>query len=149
MQSCVLIKFGEIVLKGRNRSVFYSQLRRNVVRLLRDLGPLELRQRGGALAVLAPVPAELLVDRARDVLGVTLLHPALVLEKSADAACAAAVDLLRDRPGRTFAVRHTAPTPVEIAQPTSPATSNGTSRGIGMHDRSGRTAASANDEMKE
>jgi thiamine biosynthesis protein ThiI len=105
MRSCVLVKFGEIVLKGRNRSLFYAQLRRNAVRLLRDLGPLELRQRGGALAVLSPAPADELLARARDVLGVSLLHPALVLEKSPEAACAAAVDLLRDRPGATFAVR--------------------------------------------
>jgi hypothetical protein len=52
-------------------------------------------------------------------------------------------------PGRTPAVRQTAPTPVVTAQPTSPATSKGTSRGIGMHERSGSTVASANDEMKE
>src|SRR6476646_4677711 len=105
MDGCVLLKFGEIVLKGRNRSRFYAQLRRNVTRLLRDLGPLELRQRGGAMAVLAPVPSEVLVERARDVLGLTLLHPAVVLEKSPEAACAAAIELLRGRPGRTFAVR--------------------------------------------
>ncbi len=103
--SCVLIKFGEIVLKGRNRSLFYTQLRRNAVRLLRDLGPLELRQRGGALAVLSPAPADELLARARDLLGITLLHPVLVLEKSPEAACAAAVDLLRDRPAGTFAIR--------------------------------------------
>ena len=36
MQSCVLLKFGEIVLKGRNRVLFYAQLRRNVQRLLRE-----------------------------------------------------------------------------------------------------------------
>ncbi len=101
----MLIKFGEIVLKGRNRSLFYSQLRRNTVRLLRDLGPLELRQRGGALAVLSPAPTAELLERARDLLGVTLLHPAVLVEKTPEAACAAAVDLLRDRPGATFAVR--------------------------------------------
>ncbi len=105
MRGCVLIKFGEIVLKGRNRSLFYGQLRRNVVRLLRDLGPLELRQRGGALAVLSPASPDLLVERARDLLGASLLHPAVVLEKTPDAVCAAAVDLLRGRPGATFAVR--------------------------------------------
>ena len=105
MHGCVLIKFGEIVLKGRNRSLFYGQLRRNVVRLLRDLGPLELRQRGGALAVLSPAPSDVLVERARELLGASLLHPALVLEKTPAAACAAAVDLLRGRPGATFAVR--------------------------------------------
>jgi tRNA uracil 4-sulfurtransferase len=99
------MKFGEIVLKGRNRGLFYSQLRRNVLRLLDDLGPLELRQRGGALAVLAPVGSDELTARARDVLGVSLLNPALVLEKTPEAACAAAVELLRGRPGGTFAVR--------------------------------------------
>jgi thiamine biosynthesis protein ThiI len=105
MQSCALLKFGEIVLKGRNRVLFYAQLRRNVQRLLRDLGPLELRQRGGVLAVLSPAPVDELADRARDVLGVALLHPAMVLDKTPEAACRAAVDLLRDRPGRTFAIR--------------------------------------------
>ena len=105
MPSCVLLKFGEIVLKGRNRSLFYAGLRRNVVRRLRDLGPLELRQRGGALAVISPAPADELVAKAADVLGVSLLHPARVLEKSPEAACSAAVELLRDRPGVTFAIR--------------------------------------------
>jgi tRNA uracil 4-sulfurtransferase len=105
VQSCVLLKFGEIVLKGRNRVLFYAQLRRNVQRLLRDLGPLELRQRGGVLAVLSPAPADELAARARDVLGVNLLHAALVLEKSPEAASAAAVDLLRGRDGETFAIR--------------------------------------------
>ena len=52
-------------------------------------------------------------------------------------------------PGRTAAVRQTAPTPVVTAHPTSPATSNGTSRGIGTHERSGSTHASANEEMNE
>lgn len=105
MNSCVLLKFGEIVLKGRNRVLFYAQLRRNVQRLLRDLGPLELRQRGGVLAVLSPAPVDELAERARDVLGVNLLHPALVLDKTPEAACAAAVDLLRDSGGATFAIR--------------------------------------------
>lgn len=105
MRSCVLLKFGEIVLKGRNRVLFYAQLRRNVQRLLRDLGPLEVRQRGGVLAVLSPAPAGVLAERARDVLGVTLLHPATVVEKTPEAASRAAIDLLRDRPGGTFAIR--------------------------------------------
>jgi thiamine biosynthesis protein ThiI len=105
VRGCVLIKFGEIVLKGRNRSLFYGQLRRNVVRLLRDLGPLELRQRGGALAVLSPVSSDVLVERSRELLGASLLHPAVVIEKTPEAVCAAAVELLRGRPGTSFAVR--------------------------------------------
>src|SRR5919197_1153400 len=77
---------------------------RNVRRLLGDLGPLELRQRGGVLAVFAPDHADELVDRARDVLGVPLVHPALVVDKAPEAAAHVAVDLLRGREG-TFAIR--------------------------------------------
>jgi len=55
--------------------------------------------------VLSPAPAGDLLARASDVLGVSLLHPALVLDKSVESACAAAVDLLRDSPAATFAVR--------------------------------------------
>ena len=55
--------------------------------------------------MLSPAPSDVLVERARDLLGASLLHPALVLEKTPEAACAAAVELLRGRPGATFAVR--------------------------------------------
>lgn len=104
MQRCVLLKLGEIVLRGRNRGRFYDDLQRNVRRALADLGPLEVRQRGGVLAVIADDPDEALA-RARDIMGVALVHPALIVERSAEAAAAAAVEVLRDRHGRTFAVR--------------------------------------------
>ncbi len=100
------MKFGEIVLRGRNRWRFYAQLQRNVKRAFSGLGELEYRQRGGVLALLGPDDdADELVARALDVIGVNLVHPAVVLEKTPDAAAAAAVDLLRDKPAQTFAVR--------------------------------------------
>lgn len=105
MESCVLLKFGEIILRGRNRGRFYQALQRNVRRMLRDLGPLELRQRGGALAIFAPAHPDELLERAREVLGVALLHPALAVDKTPEAAVEAAVELLRGKPGATFAVR--------------------------------------------
>src|SRR5215210_5691585 len=106
MQACVLLKYGEIVLRGRNRWRFYAQLQRNVKRSFRGLGPLETRQRGGVLAILGPeAQADELVARALDVIGVNLVHPARVLDKTPDAAAEAAIELLRERPARTFAVR--------------------------------------------
>jgi thiamine biosynthesis protein ThiI len=106
MQACVLLKFGEIVLKGRNRALFYAQLRKNVRRSTADLGRVELRQRGGALALVPEADeAGQLLERARDLLGVSLLHPAVLLERSSATACAAAAELLRGKPGATFAVR--------------------------------------------
>lgn len=105
MEPCVLLKFGEMILRGRNRGRFYETLQQNVRRSLRDLAPLELRQRGGVLAVFAPEHEDELVERARDILGVALLHPALVVDKTPDAAARAAVELLRGKPGETFAIR--------------------------------------------
>jgi thiamine biosynthesis protein ThiI len=104
VQRCVLLKFGEIVLRGRNRGRFYDDLERNLRRALADLGPLELRQRGGVLAVISDDPDDALA-RARDVMGVALVHPALIVERSREGAVAAAIELLHERPGRTFAVR--------------------------------------------
>lgn len=105
VQPCVLLKFGEMILRGRNRGRFYEALQRNVRRAMRDLDRLELRQRGGVLAIFAPEHADELLERARDVLGVTLLHPALAVDKTPEAAVEAAVELLRGKPGATFAVR--------------------------------------------
>jgi thiamine biosynthesis protein ThiI len=104
MEPCVLLKYGEMVLRGRNRGRFYEALQRNVRRLLRDLGPLELRQRGGVLAVFAPEHADELTERARDVLGIALVHPAFVVPKTPEAASRVAVDLLRAKSG-SFAIR--------------------------------------------
>ena len=105
VQRCVLLKFGEMILRGRNRGRFYAALQRNVRRAMRDLEPLELRQRGGVLALFAPEQPDELLERARDVIGVSLLHPALAVEKTPTAAVAAALDLVRGKDGATFAVR--------------------------------------------
>src|SRR5581483_10215797 len=86
VQSCVLLKFGEMILRGRNRRQFYVQLQQNVRRAMRGLGPVELRQRGGVLAVLAPEHPDELLARARDVLGVAVVHPVMLVERTLEAA---------------------------------------------------------------
>ena len=50
-ERCVLLKFGELALKGRNRPSFVAALERNLRRMARDLGPLEIRRRGGVFIV--------------------------------------------------------------------------------------------------
>jgi thiamine biosynthesis protein ThiI len=101
---CALLKFGELALKGRNRPRFIGQLRRNVERAMHDLGGVELRERGGVLYVLANA-AEAAFARARDVIGLSVVHPAVAVDLTPEAATATAVELLRGKPGSTFAVR--------------------------------------------
>jgi thiamine biosynthesis protein ThiI len=103
MESCVLVKFGEMALKGRNRKLFVDQLRQN---LRAAVGPgVELRMRAGAIAVLAPMERDELVARTREVIGISVVHPALIVEKTPEAAAGVAVDLLRATDAKTFAIR--------------------------------------------
>src|SRR5512142_2635422 len=104
-QHCVLLKFGEIVLRGRNRWRFYQQMHENVRRATRDLPDVNLQQRGGVLELRSSAPLDELYRRARDVIGAAVVHPATIVEKTPEAAAEIAVELLRGREGRTFAVR--------------------------------------------
>jgi tRNA uracil 4-sulfurtransferase len=103
-QPCVLLKFGEIVLRGRNRWRFYAQLHENVHRATRGLGKVRFHQRGGVLALVSEERNDELFERIRDVIGAAAVHPALIVEKTPEAAAQIAVELLRDRTG-SFAVR--------------------------------------------
>ena len=102
---CVLLKFGELALKGRNRPLFVSALERNLRRLTAELGPLDVRHRGGVLLVTSKAPEEELVERCLALPGVSVVQPAVRCERDAAAGADAAVALLRGRRGRTFAVR--------------------------------------------
>jgi tRNA uracil 4-sulfurtransferase len=101
----VLLKFGELALKGRNRPRFVAGLERNLRRMTADLGPLDVRHRGGVFVVTGEAPQEALVERCLALPGVSVVQPALRCERDPAAGADAAVALLRGRPGRTFAIR--------------------------------------------
>lgn len=113
-QPCVLLKYGELMIKGRNRGRFENRLIDNVRRAVDDLDyPIRIRRRGGLLLVYPPGQEELppdLLHRVRQVVGVSLVQPALRVDRTPEAAVDAALDLARGaRPpgGSTarFAVR--------------------------------------------
>jgi tRNA uracil 4-sulfurtransferase len=104
---CVLLKFGELALKGRNRPRFVKALERNLRRATADLGPIEVRHRGGVFIASGDVPQDELLERCLRLPGVSVVQPALRCERDATAAADAAVELLGERSGRTFAVRAT------------------------------------------
>jgi tRNA uracil 4-sulfurtransferase len=104
---CVLLKFGELALKGRNRPRFVKALERNLRRLTADLGPIEVRHRGGVFIASGDVSQDELVERCLRLPGVSVVQPALRCERDATAAADAAVELLGERSGRTFSVRAT------------------------------------------
>jgi thiamine biosynthesis protein ThiI len=104
---CVLLKFGELALKGRNRPRFVAALERNLRRATADLGAVEVRHRGGVFIVSGAMAQDELVERCLRLPGVSVVQPAVRCERDATAAADAAVELMRELPGHTFAVRAT------------------------------------------
>src|SRR5688572_11836060 len=106
MTRCVLLKYGELALKGRNQWRFAALLRDHAHRIFREVGDAEIRQRAGVLVVIPDEWDDAFAERARDLLGISLLHPAVSVARDADVAARTAVELLREVPAeRNFAIR--------------------------------------------
>lgn len=117
-EPCVLLKLGEIVLKGGNRQQFERMLQANIRRAMADLGTgVRLWQRDGVIVVRPaavsepqrrPGDAEALVDkmaeRARDVMGIARVCRAVRVAKDPQVAIETAVALMAGKTG-SFAVR--------------------------------------------
>ena len=114
-EPCVLLKQGEIFLKGRNRQQFERLLQTNVRNAVRRTGvPVQLTLREGVLVLRVPragitaaehaAAVELVTARAADVPGIAGVCQALRVDKTPEAAVAAALALTSPASG-TFAVR--------------------------------------------
>jgi tRNA uracil 4-sulfurtransferase len=114
-EPCVLLKLGEIVLKGRNRQQFERLLHDNIRRAVRDLGlGVRVWQREGVIALrvaggeagdfAAHTAADLVAERMSQVMGLARVCRAIRVAKEPEAAVTAAVDMMAGRHG-SFAVR--------------------------------------------
>jgi len=118
-EPCVLLKLGEIVLKGRNRQQFERILLGNIRAAVAGLGvPVDVRQREGVILLRIAGGAERgeiggpawtqaaarIAERMRDVPGIARVCVPLRVAKAPEAVTAAALALTKDASG-TFAVR--------------------------------------------
>ena len=116
-EPCVLLKVGEIVLKGGNRQYFERLLQANLRRALRDLDtPVRLWNRNGLIVLrlaaehghaagpAAEAAMDTIAERVRDVMGIARVCRAVRVPKDAELAAATAVALAAGRAG-SFAVR--------------------------------------------
>jgi thiamine biosynthesis protein ThiI len=106
----VLLKHGEVFLKGRNKSVFEDRLRANLRQALAGIGGRTwIRNRPNITVLGGAVPLDDLIERARRVIGFQLLQPAIEVPSTIDDIATACTGILRDvlagQPGVTFAIR--------------------------------------------
>ncbi|MGE5285986.1 MAG: tRNA uracil 4-sulfurtransferase ThiI [Micromonosporaceae bacterium] len=115
-EPCVLLKLGEIVLKGRNRQRFERMLHDNIRAALHDVGAsVEVWRREGVIVLRVNSPGSAgqtdmletvhaIAERVCSVMGIVRVHEALRVRKDPDAAADAAVALTAGASG-TFGVR--------------------------------------------
>ena len=110
-EPCVLLKLGEIVLKGGNRQQFERMLQANIRRAVRPLGfDVRIWQRDGVLVLRVPPgpqagqAADRLAGLMSEVMGVARVCRAVRVAKEPQEAVAAAVAAMAGRTG-SFAVR--------------------------------------------
>ncbi|MFE4977559.1 tRNA uracil 4-sulfurtransferase ThiI [Kitasatospora sp. NPDC056651] len=107
---CVLLKHGEVALKGRNRRAFVKRLEDNLRSALRGVGGSTWIRTPHSLTVLGgQVPVEALVERARTVIGFSSVEPALRVPSTMESIEANGLEVLRaacaGRAATGFAVR--------------------------------------------
>ncbi len=97
MKEIVLLKCGELVLKGLNRNSFEDTMIKNIRRRLESLGKFHIWKSQSTVYVeplTQGIQMEEAVARLQTVFGIAALCPALVVPKDWQAICAAAPDYL-------------------------------------------------------
>lgn len=99
MRDIILLKQGEMVLKGLNKHRFDQRLQANIRYRIRDLGKFKVYSRQSIVYV-EPMDDEADIDAAfeklQTVFGITSLTRAAACEKNKEAIAALAIDYLRD-----------------------------------------------------
>ena len=136
MNEMILLKLGEMVLKGLNRRSFEDKLQANIHRRLKDLGQFKVYTRQSTTYVEPKDDScdmDTAFERMKKVFGVVGVSRARACEKDKDAILAAAIEYLDDQlsSARTFKVE------TKRADKTFPMTSIQLSQYVGgeLHER--------------
>lgn len=80
MYDVLLIRFGEIALKGKNRSNFLHQLYTNIKRAIKPLGKHQIKKTHGRIYVYPEGDSEKLLKRLKMVPGIVSISPGITLD---------------------------------------------------------------------
>lgn len=92
----VLVRYGELALKGKNRHVFERALARNVKHACTPIADVTVERRHGRMAVLPARRVEEVARRLQQVFGITSVSPATGAVATPDAILAAADQALEE-----------------------------------------------------
>ncbi|WZL74535.1 tRNA 4-thiouridine(8) synthase ThiI [Clostridiaceae bacterium 35-E11] len=98
MKRVLIVRYGEIALKGLNKSYFENKLVAHIQSNLRDLGTLDVKKSGGLIFIdIDNYDEEEVIDRVIKVFGIVSVSPAYEFESDIDKICEAALKHTMER----------------------------------------------------
>lgn len=107
MYDRILIRYGEISTKGRNRNKFIDRLRKNIKRALRDFPNAVIKaERDRMFILLNGEDSEEVGKKLKEIFGIQSFSPAVKVEKDLEKMKDAALELFKKihKPGQTFKI---------------------------------------------
>ncbi|TCO66948.1 tRNA uracil 4-sulfurtransferase ThiI [Caldanaerobacter subterraneus] len=104
MKDVLLIKYGELALKGENRSFFENTLVKNIKYALRDFDGVKVEKTHGRIYVECEKNVEEAIERLKKVFGIVGITRAKEADLDLEEIFKAAVDLMKSHQGKTFKV---------------------------------------------
>ncbi|ATW25824.1 tRNA uracil 4-sulfurtransferase ThiI [Candidatus Formimonas warabiya] len=129
MYELILVRYGELGLKGKNKHQFINRLVLNIKRALKDLPPREVESTWGRIWVPVKNDLDRTMERLQQVFGIYSVSPVIKTEKDLDAVQKAALRVLHDAlpQGGTFKVE------TKRSDKTFPMTSPEISKAVGSY----------------
>lgn len=83
MKEIIMLKYGEIALKGLNKATFEDILQKNIKRRLKPLGEFEIFRRQSTIYLTPPENADIeeVISRLKTIFGISAIQPCCVLPK--------------------------------------------------------------------
>ena len=108
MKEIILVKYGEIALKGLNKSTFEDMLQQNIKRRLKKLGTFEFYRRQSTIYITPPEDADIdeVISRLQKIFGISAIQRCAVFPKDFSVIAEQAAEYLEEslRDAKTFKV---------------------------------------------
>jgi thiamine biosynthesis protein ThiI len=106
MEELILVRYGEIALKGGNRSLFIKQLTRNIEKAMQGIEHRLIKDRGRILVELAKASEDMdrAIDRLKKVFGIVSLSRVAKVDKDLDTIYKSVLEMVRSAQPKTFKV---------------------------------------------
>ncbi|MEG2254248.1 MAG: THUMP domain-containing protein, partial [Vagococcus sp.] len=104
----IMIRYGELSTKGKNRKVFISQLAHNVKKSLHEFEEVKIQSdRDRMHLILNGADSQSVMARLTPIFGIQSFSPVIKIEKDTDIICQTAIEMVKEiwEEGQTFKVQ--------------------------------------------